>query len=103
MSAKGIPQVAIVLGSCTAGGAYVPSMSDEVVMVHKKGTVFLGGPPLVQAATGEIVTDEQLGGATLHSEESGVSDHLAVNEAHAFQLARSIMSNLGVKSYRHEN
>ena len=84
MSAKGIPQVAIVLGSCTAGGAYVPSMSDEVVMVHKKGTVFLGGPPLVQAATGEIVTDEQLGGATLHCEESGVSDHLAVNEAHAF-------------------
>ena len=84
MSAKGIPQVAIVLGSCTAGGAYVPSMSDEVVMVHKKGTVFLGGPQLVQAATGEIVTDEQLGGATLHCEESGVSDHLAVNEAHAF-------------------
>jgi 3-methylcrotonyl-CoA carboxylase beta subunit len=103
MSAKGIPQVAIVMGSCTAGGAYVPSMSDEVVMVHKKGTVFLGGPPLVQAATGEIVTDEALGGATLHSEESGVSDHLAVNEAHAFQLARSIVSNLGVKSYRKEN
>lgn len=73
-----------MLGSCTAGGAYVPSMSDEVVMVHKKGTVFLGGPPLVQAATGEIVTDEELGGATLHSEESGVSDHLAANEAHAF-------------------
>jgi 3-methylcrotonyl-CoA carboxylase beta subunit len=68
MSAKGIPQVAIVMGSCTAGGAYVPSMSDEVVMVHKKGTVFLGGPPLVQAATGEIVTDEELGGAMLHSE-----------------------------------
>lgn len=103
MSAKGIPQVAIVMGSCTAGGAYVPSMSDEVVMVHKKGTVFLGGPPLVQAATGEIVTDEELGGATLHSEESGVSDHLAVNEAHAFQLARSIVSNLGVKSYQAEN
>jgi len=103
MSAKGIPQIAIVLGSCTAGGAYVPSMSDEVVMVHKKGTVFLGGPPLVQAATGEIVTDEELGGATLHSEESGVSDHLAHNEAHAFQLARSIDSNLGVKSYQSEN
>ena len=103
MSAAGIPQVAIVLGSCTAGGAYVPSMSDEVVMVHKKGTVFLGGPPLVQAATGEIVTDEELGGATLHSEESGVSDHLAVNEQHAFQLTRSIMSNLSCKSYRQEN
>ena len=100
MSAAGIPQVAIVLGSCTAGGAYVPSMSDEVVMVHKKGTVFLGGPPLVQAATGEIVTDEELGGATLHSEESGVSDHLAINEQHAFQLTRSIMSNLSCKSYR---
>lgn len=99
MSAKGIPQVAIVLGSCTAGGAYVPSMSDEVVMVHKKGTVFLGGPPLVQAATGEIVSDEDLGGATLHSTESGVSDHLAQNEAHAFHLARSIIGNLSAKSY----
>jgi len=84
MSSKGIPQLAIVLGSCTAGGAYIPSMSDEVIMVHKKGTVFLGGPPLVQAATGEIVTDEELGGATLHSESSGVSDHLAYNENHAF-------------------
>ena len=78
-------------------------MSDEVVMVHKKGTVFLGGPPLVQAATGEIVTDEELGGATLHSEESGVSDHLAVNERHAFQLTRSIVANLGNKSYLREN
>jgi 3-methylcrotonyl-CoA carboxylase beta subunit len=72
-------------------------------MVHKKGTVFLGGPPLVQAATGEIVTDEELGGATLHSEESGVSDHLAMNEQHAFKLARSIVSNLGIKSYQKEN
>ena len=103
MSSEGIPQIAMVMGSCTAGGAYVPAMSDEVVMVHKKGTVFLGGPPLVQAATGEVVTDEELGGATLHSEESGVSDHLAVNEAHAFQIARSIVSNLGVKSYYSEN
>jgi 3-methylcrotonyl-CoA carboxylase beta subunit len=77
MSAKGIPQIAVVMGSCTAGGAYVPAMSDEVVMVKKRGTVFLGGPPLVQAATGEIVTDEELGGANLHCEESGVSDHLA--------------------------
>lgn len=103
MSAAGIPQVAIVMGSCTAGGAYVPSMSDEVVMVHKKGTVFLGGPPLVQAATGEIVTDEELGGATLHSEESGVSDHIAMNEPHAFQISRSIIANLGVKNYYSEN
>lgn len=81
----------------------MPSMSDEVVMVHKKGTVFLGGPPLVQAATGEIVSEEDLGGATLHSTESGVSDHLAQNEAHAFQIARSIISNLGTKSYLEEN
>lgn len=103
MSSKGIPQLAIVLGSCTAGGAYIPSMSDEVIMVHKKGTVFLGGPPLVQAATGEIVTDEDLGGATLHSEQSGVSDHLAFNETHAFQLARSILANIGTKSYYLEN
>jgi len=92
-----------VLGSCTAGGAYVPAMSDEVVMVKRKGTVFLGGPPLVQAATGEIVTDEELGGANLHCEESGVSDHLAVNERHAFQICRSIVANLGVKSHLKEN
>ena len=103
MSAKGIPQVAIVLGSCTAGGAYVPAMSDETVMVHKKATVFLGGPPLVQAATGEVVTDEELGGATLHSEESGVSDHLALDEQHAFQITRSIVSNLSSKSFLVEN
>lgn len=103
MSSKGIPQLAIVLGSCTAGGAYVPSMSDEVIMVHKKGTVFLGGPPLVKAATGEIVTEEELGGAALHSEQSGVSDHLALNEAHAFQLARSILANIGARSYYLDN
>ena len=78
-------------------------MSDEVIMVHKKGTVFLGGPPLVQAATGEVVTDEELGGAALHSEQSGVSDHLALNEAHAFQLARSILANISTKSYFNEN
>ena len=84
MSGKGIPQVAVVLGSCTAGGAYVPAMSDEVVMVKQRGTVFLGGPPLVQAATGEVVSEEDLGGANLHCEESGVSDHLAFNETHAF-------------------
>ena len=103
MSAKGIPQIAIVMGSCTAGGAYVPAMSDEVVMVKRKGTVFLGGPPLVQAATGEKVTDEELGGANLHCEESGVSDHLAMNEDHAFQIARAIVANTGVKSYLKEN
>lgn len=71
------------MGSCTAGGAYVPAMSDEVIMVKNQATVFLGGPPLVQAATGEIVTDEALGGARLHCEDSGVSDHLAYNENHA--------------------
>ena len=83
MSAAGIPQIAVVMGSCTAGGAYVPAMSDEVVIVKNKGTIFLGGPPLVQAATGEIVTDEELGGAELHTMESGVADHLAYNEDHA--------------------
>ena len=83
------------MGSCTAGGAYVPAMSDEVVMVKKRGTIFLGGPPLVQAATGEVVTDEELGGADLHCSESGVSDHLAYNEEHALQIARSIVQNLG--------
>lgn len=80
MSSQGIPQIAVVMGSCTAGGAYVPAMSDEVIMVKKRGTVFLGGPPLVKAATGEEVTDEDLGGAELHCTESGVSDHLAKNE-----------------------
>jgi len=96
MSADGIPQIAVVLGSCTAGGAYVPAMSDEVVMVKRRGTVFLGGPPLVQAATGEVVTDEELGGAKLHCEESGVSDHLALNEPHALQICRAIVQNLGM-------
>lgn len=83
MSAAGIPQIGVVMGSCTAGGAYMPAMSDEVIMVKNQATVFLGGPPLVQAATGEIVSEEQLGGARLHCEESGVSDHLAHNEQHA--------------------
>lgn len=81
----------------------MPAMSDEVVMVKKRGTIFLGGPPLVQAATGEIVTDEDLGGANLHCEESGVADHLAQSETHAFQIARSIAANFGVKSYLKEN
>ena len=103
MSAEGIPQIALVMGSCTAGGAYVPAMSDEVVMVKKKGTIFLGGPPLVQAATGEVVTDEELGGADLHCSESGVSDHLAYNERHALQIARSIVQNLGTANAYAEN
>lgn len=99
MSAKGIPQVSVVLGSCTAGGAYVPAMSDEVVMVDKNATIFLGGPPLVQAATGEVISAEKLGGATLHSSESGVSDHFAYNEEHGLQLARAIVHNLGTESH----
>ena len=103
MSAAGIPQIAVVMGSCTAGGAYVPAMSDEVVIVKNKGTIFLGGPPLVQAATGEIVTDEELGGADLHTKESGVADHLAYNEEHAIQIARSIMQNLSTTNSFQEN
>jgi 3-methylcrotonyl-CoA carboxylase beta subunit len=95
MSARGIPQIAAVLGSCTAGGAYVPAMSDEAVIVRNQGTIFLGGPPLVQAATGEVVTAEELGGAVLHSRISGVTDHLAEDDAHALQIVRSIVATLG--------
>ena len=95
MSARGIPQIAAVLGSCTAGGAYVPAMSDEAVIVRNQGTIFLGGPPLVLAATGEVVTAEELGGAVLHSRVSGVTDHLADNDAHALQIVRNIVSTLG--------
>jgi acetyl-CoA carboxylase carboxyltransferase component len=94
MSAKGIPQVAVVMGSCTAGGAYVPAMSDESVIVKGTGTIFLGGPPLVKAATGEEVTAEELGGADVHSRVSGVTDHYAVNDEHALALAREIVANL---------
>jgi len=94
MSAQGIPQIAIVHGSCTAGGAYVPAMSDEVVIVRNQGTIFLGGPPLVKAATGEVVTAEDLGGGDLHARISGVADHLAENDDHALGLARSIVSRL---------
>jgi acetyl-CoA carboxylase carboxyltransferase component len=94
MSAKGIPQVAVVMGSCTAGGAYVPAMSDETVIVKGTGTIFLGGPPLVKAATGEEVTAEELGGADVHSRVSGVTDHYAVSDEHALALARSIVANL---------
>jgi acetyl-CoA carboxylase carboxyltransferase component len=94
MSAKGIPQIAVVMGSCTAGGAYVPAMSDETVIVRGTGTIFLGGPPLVKAATGEEVSAEALGGADVHSRISGVTDHSAVSDEHALALARQIVRNL---------
>ena len=94
MSAMGIPQVAIVMGSCTAGGAYVPAMSDETIIIRKQGTIFLGGPPLVKAATGEVVTPEELGGAEVHASISGVADHIAENDVHAIQICRNIFENL---------
>ncbi|HYD64711.1 carboxyl transferase domain-containing protein [Azospirillum sp.] len=94
MSAQGIPQVAVVMGSCTAGGAYVPAMSDEAVIVRNQGTIFLGGPPLVKAATGEVVSAEDLGGADVHSRTSGVTDHYAMNDGHALAIARRIVGNL---------
>ena len=95
MSAQGIPQIAVVMGSCTAGGAYVPAMSDEAIIVRNQGTIFLGGPPLVKAATGESVTAEELGGADVHSRQSGVTDHYARDDAHALSLARRAVENLG--------
>lgn len=94
MSAKGIPQIAAVMGSCTAGGAYVPAMSDEAVIVKGTGTIFLGGPPLVKAATGEDVTAEELGGADVHTRLSGVADHFAENDDHAIEIVRSILENI---------
>lgn len=94
MSAKGIAQIAVVLGSCTAGGAYVPAMADESIIVQNQGTIFLAGPPLVEAATGEKISAEELGGGLLHAKTSGVVDHLAQNDAHALQIARNIVSNL---------
>ncbi len=94
LSAAGIPQVAVVMGSCTAGGAYVPAMSDESVIVKNQGTIFLGGPPLVKAATGEVVTAEDLGGGDVHTRVSGVCDHLAENDHHALSIARRIVGNL---------
>ena len=94
MSARGIPQIAVVHGSCTAGGAYVPAMSDEAIIVRKQGTIFLGGPPLVKAATGEVVTAEELGGGDVHARESGVADHLAENDDHALGIARAIISRV---------
>ncbi|WP_213268860.1 carboxyl transferase domain-containing protein [Hyphomonas sp.] len=94
MSAKGIPQIAAVMGSCTAGGAYVPAMSDETVIVRKQGTIFLGGPPLVKAATGEEISAEDLGGADVHARRSGVADHYAAHDAHALAIVRSIVRTL---------
>jgi acetyl-CoA carboxylase carboxyltransferase component len=94
MSAKGIPQIAVVMGSCTAGGAYVPAMSDETIIVRGTGTIFLGGPPLVKAATGEDVEPEDLGGALVHTRKSGVADHLAQDDAHALDLCRGIVESL---------
>jgi 3-methylcrotonyl-CoA carboxylase beta subunit len=100
MSGLGIPQIAAVMGSCTAGGAYVPAMSDEAVIVRNQGTIFLGGPPLVKAATGEVVTAEELGGGELHSTVSGVTDHLAENDSHALAIVRSIVATLGPRAPR---
>ncbi len=97
MSALNIPQIAVVMGSCTAGGAYVPAMADESIMVKNQATIFLGGPPLVKAATGEIISAEELGGAEVHCRHSGVSDHYAENDAHALHLARVAISNLNRK------
>ncbi len=94
MSAAGIPQIACVMGSCTAGGAYVPAMSDETVIVRNQGTIFLGGPPLVKAATGEIISAEELGGAETHGRKSGVVDHIAENDRHALQIVRQSVTNL---------
>ena len=89
-----------MLGSCTAGGAYVPAMSDEAVIVRNQGTIFLGGPPLVKAATGEVVTAEELGGGDLHSRISGVTDHLADDDAHALRIVRDIVATLGPRAPR---
>ena len=103
MSAEGIAQIACVMGSCTAGGAYVPAMSDETIIVKNQGTIFLAGPPLVKAATGEIVSAEALGGADVHTRLSGVADHLADNDAHALELVRSSIKNINKNKYLHIN
>src|SRR5574337_1771148 len=97
LSAAGIPQIAVVMGMCTAGGAYVPAMCDENVIVNGTGTIFLGGPPLVKAATGEEVTAEDLGGADVHARKSGVADHYARNDEHAVEITRSIVRNLNIQ------
>ncbi len=99
MSAAGVAQVACVMGSCTAGGAYVPAMSDETVIVRNQGTIFLGGPPLVKAATGEVVSAEDLGGADVHARLSGVVDHYANDDLHALEITRHIISNLGTRNF----
>eukprot|EP00095_Tigriopus_kingsejongensis_P001122 snap_masked-scaffold11105_size2072-processed-gene-0.0 protein:Tk01122 transcript:snap_masked-scaffold11105_size2072-processed-gene-0.0-mRNA-1 annotation:"methylcrotonoyl- carboxylase" len=96
MSAKGIAQIAVVMGSCTAGGAYVPAMSDETIIVREQGTIFLAGPPLVKAATGEVVSAEDLGGGDVHTRLSGVADHLAQDDQHALALARQAVANLNI-------
>ena len=101
MSAMGIPQIAVVMGSCTAGGAYVPAMSDETIIVKNQGTIFLGGPPLVKAAIGEIVSAEDLGGGDVHTRLSGVADHLADNDAHALALARQAVARLNHRKVMH--
>ena len=101
MSAMGIPQIAVVMGSCTAGGAYVPAMSDESIIVKEQGTIFLGGPPLVKAAIGEVVSAEDLGGADVHSRISGVTDHYALNDPHALAIARRVVGNLN-RPKRHD-
>jgi 3-methylcrotonyl-CoA carboxylase beta subunit len=100
MSAQGIAQIAVVMGSCTAGGAYVPAMSDESIIVKNQGTIFLGGPPLVKAATGEVVSAEDLGGGDVHTRLSGVADHLAENDLHALALARQAVANLNKRKPR---
>src|SRR5712672_2762179 len=97
MSAQGIAQIAVVMGSCTAGGAYVPAMSDETVIVRNQGTIFLAGPPLVKAATGEVVSAEDLGGADVHARTSGVADHYAQNDHHALSIARRIVATLNTR------
>lgn len=102
LSAAGIPQIAVVMGSCTAGGAYVPAMADESIIVKKQGTIFLGGPPLVKAATGEEVTAEELGGGEVHTQISGVADHLADNDEHALSIARRIVANLNKRKTQRE-
>ncbi|SEI75079.1 3-methylcrotonyl-CoA carboxylase beta subunit [Allopseudospirillum japonicum] len=101
MSAEGIPQIAVVMGSCTAGGAYVPAMADESIIVRQQGTIFLAGPPLVKAATGEVVSAEDLGGADVHTKVSGVADHYALNDEHALQLARRAVARLNPKKQVH--
>jgi 3-methylcrotonyl-CoA carboxylase beta subunit len=97
LSAAGLPQIAVVMGSCTAGGAYVPAMSDETIIVKRQGTIFLGGPPLVKAATGEVVSAEELGGADVHARQSGVADHYAADDNHALALCRRVVANLNFR------